>query len=88
MSTQSNARELRVSSVPRTGNCRRSGEALDELTGTHRDLKVTATMGHHDETLSRYISLYSRIPKFKFRKRIAELRGERVPMSADDLEAS
>jgi hypothetical protein len=25
------------------------------------------------------------IPKFEFRKRIAELKGERIPMSADEV---
>lgn len=39
---------------------------------------------HATEALARYTSLYSRIPKFEFRKRIAELKGERIPMSADD----
>jgi hypothetical protein len=41
---------------------------------------------HHAEALERYTSLYSRIPKFEFRKRIAELRGERVPKSAEEME--
>jgi tetratricopeptide (TPR) repeat protein len=40
-----------------------------------------------DPVLTMYEKLYSRIPKFEFRKRIAELKGERIPMSADDLES-
>ena len=38
----------------------------------------------HDEALTRLESLWSRIPKFEFCKRIAELRGEKIPMSADE----
>jgi hypothetical protein len=35
--------------------------------------------GNDIEALSRYESLYARIPKFEFRKRIAELKGEPKP---------
>jgi hypothetical protein len=40
---------------------------------------------HAQEALQRYEALYSRIPKFEFRKRTAELRGERVPKSAEEI---
>jgi tetratricopeptide (TPR) repeat protein len=40
---------------------------------------------HAEEALRQYEALYSRIPKFEFVKRIAELKGERIPQSADDL---
>ncbi len=38
------------------------------------------------EALTRHTELYDRVPRFEFRKRIAELKGERIPMSADDLQ--
>lgn len=49
------------------------------------NIEGSAVGTHHAEALTRYTSLYSRIQKFEFRKRIAELKGERIPMSADDL---
>lgn len=39
---------------------------------------------HRREALRLYESLYAKTPKFEFKKRIAELKGERIPMSADD----
>ncbi|MDP4198916.1 MAG: tetratricopeptide repeat protein [Bacteroidota bacterium] len=51
--------------------------------GSERPVRST----HHDDALARYESLYLRIPKFEFLRRIADLRGQRIPMSADDLEA-
>jgi tetratricopeptide (TPR) repeat protein len=60
--------------VPGTGT--RDSDAGDSLPGSRSP----------DPVLTMYEKLYARIPKFEFRKRIAELRGERVPMSADDLE--
>ncbi len=56
-------------------------ELLTELLAwaeTHEDQKRAM------QALARYTSLYSRIPKFEFCKRITELKGKRIPMSADD----
>jgi tetratricopeptide (TPR) repeat protein len=38
-----------------------------------------------EPVLAMYVKLYSGIPKFQFVKRIAELKGERVPRSADEI---
>ncbi|MDP4200048.1 MAG: tetratricopeptide repeat protein [Bacteroidota bacterium] len=40
---------------------------------------------HQIAALTGYEALYSRIPKFELRKRIAELKGEPIPMSADEV---
>jgi hypothetical protein len=63
----------------------RSEETPGEQNDIHRDLKVTAT-NHGDAAVAGYTALYSKSPKFEFRKRIAELKGERIPKSADDLD--
>ena len=47
--------------------------------------KIVGREGSKDAALHAYEGLYQRIPKFEFVKRIAELKGERIPMSADDL---
>ncbi len=47
--------------------------------------KIGEETEHKNEAQSRYESLWQRIPKFEFLKRIAELRGEPIPHSADDL---
>jgi tetratricopeptide (TPR) repeat protein len=49
-----------------------------------REVPLRATQA--EEALWRYEALCTRIPKFDFRKRIAELKGEHVPKSADDVE--
>jgi tetratricopeptide (TPR) repeat protein len=59
----------------------RNGISLPD-SGSEVPLRST----HFEEALARYEALHAKIPKFEFRKRIAELKGERVPMSADDLE--
>ncbi len=66
-------------------------EATDEehIADLHYWLwKINSGMGTRspEPILKMYEALYARIPKFEFLKRIAELKGERVPMSADDLE--
>ncbi len=64
-------------------------EATDEeqIADLHYWLwKISEMDSNHQEALTRYSVLYERIPKFEFVKRIAELKGERIPMSADDLE--
>jgi tetratricopeptide (TPR) repeat protein len=48
--------------------------------------KIGEESNHKCEALDRYESLWERIQKFEFRKRIAELKGERIPKSADELE--
>jgi hypothetical protein len=45
--------------------------------------KIKHNDHHLSEALERYNTLLERTPKFDFRKRIAELRGESVQISAD-----
>jgi hypothetical protein len=47
-----------------------------KLSGLEADKTIVANM---------YEQLLTKIPKFEFRKRLAELRGEPIAMNADDL---
>jgi tetratricopeptide (TPR) repeat protein len=73
-------------SFPRTRESRPQDSDWPDLDSRVRGNDIEGT--HRSEALRLYESLYSRIPKFEFVKRIAELKGEHVPMSADDLETS
>jgi tetratricopeptide (TPR) repeat protein len=46
--------------------------------------KVSGKDSNYHQALARYSVLVDHIPKFEFRKRIAELKGERIPKSADE----
>jgi tetratricopeptide (TPR) repeat protein len=46
--------------------------------------KIASENNHKAEALSRYESLWTRIPKFEFAKRIAELREEPIPREVDE----
>ncbi|MDP4199561.1 MAG: tetratricopeptide repeat protein [Bacteroidota bacterium] len=63
------------------------GDTVDEeqRAELHYRLWKFEVAGHESEALSRYVLLYSRTPEFEFRQRIAELKGERIPLSADEL---
>ncbi len=52
----------------------------------HHELSAETAKAHSAEALARYIALITVTPKFEYRKRIAELRGEPIPMSADDIQ--
>ncbi len=48
--------------------------------------KIAGSMACQRDSIARYERLLQHTPHFEFRKRIAELKGERVPMSGEDLE--
>ncbi len=47
--------------------------------------KINPSDSNHRDALFHYTNLVERMPKFEYRKRIAELKGERIPRSADNL---